>query len=311
MKKLTYTLSVLGLTVVTFVAGLIWIIPFDGNSYLAAAKEKQQLLVSVKSPRIILVGGSNVAFSINSNMLESSFHIPVINMGLHANLGLSFMLNEVEGELRNGDIVIVIPEYQQFLHPLFLDGDPKYLATVIKACPECISGLSTPKQYLNTAVGLLQITEGEIIQYVEGGAVGNAIYSRQGFNSQGDMIAHLDQPGEPDPSQHLKISGPSLVLIDPVTRRLNSFYQTANEINAKVYFMFPDFLDEDYYDREQNFIDLYNILKSKLDMPILGMPEDFLYSEEMFFDTFYHMNRTGRDLRTARIIQLLSPVFQK
>ena len=46
-------------------------------------------------------------------------------------------------------------------------------------------------------------------------------------------------------------------------------------------------------------------LTGKLEIPILGQPQDFIYPYRMFYDSFYHLNHEGRNLHTNRIIQLL------
>jgi hypothetical protein len=42
-----------------------------------------------------------------------------------------------------------------------------------------------------------------------------------------------------------------------------------------------------------------------MDIPIVGTPKDFVMGKQYFFDTRYHLNREGRDLRTLRMIEVL------
>jgi hypothetical protein len=37
--------------------------------------------------------------------------------------------------------------------------------------------------------------------------------------------------------------------------------------------------------------------------PVLGSPEDFLYPENEFYDTVYHLLRKGREKRTATLVR--------
>ena len=66
------------------------------DNYLAAVLEKDRLIRSTPSPKIILVGGSNLAFGIDSRMLRDSLNVNIVNMGLYAKLGLRYMLAQVK-----------------------------------------------------------------------------------------------------------------------------------------------------------------------------------------------------------------------
>jgi hypothetical protein len=61
------------------------------DNYLAAVLEKDRLIRNTPSPKIILVGGSNLAFGIDSRMMQDSLGLRVVNMGLYAKLGLKYM----------------------------------------------------------------------------------------------------------------------------------------------------------------------------------------------------------------------------
>ncbi|HVD61344.1 MAG TPA: hypothetical protein VNC11_10775, partial [Gemmatimonadaceae bacterium] len=65
------------------------------NNYLAAVLEKDRLIRNTPSPKVILVGGSNLAFGIDSKLMQDSLGLRVVNMGLYAKLGLRYMLAQV------------------------------------------------------------------------------------------------------------------------------------------------------------------------------------------------------------------------
>ena len=47
-------------------------------------------------------------------MVQTHFGVQVANMGLHAGLGMNYMLYEIKPYLRQGDVLVVVPEYNQF-----------------------------------------------------------------------------------------------------------------------------------------------------------------------------------------------------
>lgn len=308
MRKLIFNLFFLGLMTAATSVIIVMISPHDTNNYLAAAIDKHRLLYSVESPRIILVGGSNLAFSVDSKKIQEHFGIPVINMGLHADVGLRFMLNEVETALKNGDIVVIIPEYEHF-YQISVDGLPRELGSVIKFCPECISGISTPGQVFNVIGGFFQMSEGDVFRSIQSPEKPNSVYFRQAFNEQGDLISHLKKADKSAPNNHvydIKIISPN-----PAISLLNSFYRSQNAADARIFFMFPAIPEDEYNAQDDKINAFYELLASELKIPILGKPQDFLYPEDFFYDTVYHMNRIGRDARTDHIIELLSVALQK
>jgi len=309
MFKLASKLLALGCLVVIVVAVIVKISPRDANNYMAAARDKHRLLYSIKSPRIILAGGSNVAFSVDGQKIAKRFGLPVINMGLHAGVGLRFMLNEIQPALKKGDIVIVFPEYENF-SDLSLDGIPADLGMAIKFCPECASGVVSPQQAFNAATGILQTAEGDLLRTMGKPEKTDRVYIRKGFNEWGDMVAHLNRPGK------INIAGDVLsvrntTFPNPAVDLLNSFYQSANAANARVFFMFPGIpIEDDAQSQKKEFFAFYRLLTTSLEIPILGTPLDFFYPKKIFYDTHYHLQKNERAARTNRIIELLAPALQ-
>lgn len=67
----------------------------EQDGYLQAYNKKCQLLEDTPSPRIIFVGGSNLAFGLDSQRIKDSLNINVINYGLHAGIGLKYMIDDI------------------------------------------------------------------------------------------------------------------------------------------------------------------------------------------------------------------------
>src|SRR5918911_1472998 len=85
----------------------------DKQHLYQASLLKAELLANVPSPRIIIFGGSNIAFGIDSELMEQKLGMPVINDGLHVALGVA-PLEEVKKYIRPGDIIIISLEYYNF-----------------------------------------------------------------------------------------------------------------------------------------------------------------------------------------------------
>src|SRR5512138_1550398 len=111
-----------------FGALVYFAIPTDQNKYIAAIQDKEALLLNTKSPRIIFVGGSNLAFGIDSKRVEEELGLSVINFGLHADLGMETSLNFIEKHAAPGDIIVLVPEYEYFEDSLEIYGSDDILS---------------------------------------------------------------------------------------------------------------------------------------------------------------------------------------
>ncbi len=76
--------------------------------------DKNNRLDSIQGNKIILVGGSNVCYGINSKIIEDSLKMPVVDMAINANMGMQFYYEQIKHALKQGDIVIAIPEYAAY-----------------------------------------------------------------------------------------------------------------------------------------------------------------------------------------------------
>lgn len=303
MSRLVQKLFLLALLAVVSITAVVAATSFHSDHYMAAAQDKYDLLHATKPPRMILVGGSNLAFSVDSEKIETRFGVPVINMGLHAGVGLKFMLNQIQPVLNQGDIVIIFPEYEQF-YSLPLNGRPGELGAVAKFCNSCISALVPQEQYPIVIQGIFYNIEPDLLSLL---APVNDVYSRHGFNRWGDMTAHLNQKDRGDLSN--RIVPVEIVAPNPAVEFLNEFY-TSNA-DVRMYVMFPAIPADEYENQKKEFSALQGFLADTLKIPVLGTPQDFLYPRKFFFDTVYHMTALGREKRTERIVELLQAEFEK
>ena len=89
MKKFINNILLIAGILITLILA-ITMLPMEQDGYLQAYNKKCQLLEDTPSPRIIFVGGSNLAFGLDSQRIKDSLNINVINYGLHAGIGLKY-----------------------------------------------------------------------------------------------------------------------------------------------------------------------------------------------------------------------------
>ena len=99
------------------------------HTFLGALKYKTQALSDVSSPRIVIAGGSGAAFGVDSELLEALFpEYSVVNLGMYARLGSTVPLDLAEGLLREGDIVVFMPEQSKQTLSMFFDAESMWQA---------------------------------------------------------------------------------------------------------------------------------------------------------------------------------------
>ena len=186
------TIVILSFIFLTLV--FIYFIPGNKDYYYGASIDKHRLLEITSSPRIIFIGGSNLAFGLDSKLIEQEFSVPVINMSLHAGLGLNYMLNEVKPYIRDKDILIIVPEYETYYNGE-LDGNGEILMGLLDANPLLIQYFSV-RQILRLLSYIPQLFRAKLqsskCRFCNITTSKERIYRRDAFNNYGDMIIHLE-----------------------------------------------------------------------------------------------------------------------
>ena len=319
--RLIVRLSILVILIV--VSGLL-IGQYESNArndnYLAAGLEKDRLIRNTPSPKIILVGGSNLAFGIYSKRLEDSLGLKVVNMGLYAKLGLRYMLAQVRPYIKKGDVVVVVPEYDQFYGD-FANGDNTLNTALLYAPADRIPDFI--RSYSIVDVVLRPRVENARRSFLKAvaSAVGreqqffppdtNPVYNRNSFNGYGDVVAHLGKPGMNPDSIYVKPLPPLKEFNRGTLSDLNAIAGGARAAGAHSYFMFPSYIDRSYNINIPAIDSLRRKIASGTSMAIVGAPADFVYPKQYFFDTRYHLTGEGRHLRTLKMIEVLRAVGRR
>lgn len=297
--------AVLLATLVAATLGALLVIPAGGRtSFTEAIIDKQRRLESLPPGKLILVGGSNLAFGVDSRYLETTLRRPVVNMGLSGAVGIPFILDQVRPHISAGDLIVLSPEYELFFERPALTR------------PVCLHALYLPQPWRYVGrTGYLRCvvsTFGETVQHNFTWAVRKAlrtndsppdpVYERRSFNRWGDVEGHLSRATKltEAPRETGRIEGkPDEDVLDAITR----FARFAKKRGARVAFVHPACAASAYAPHLDALRALDRVLRQRLggDVIFLSVPEDFFFPPHMLFDTRYHLNRAGRALRSQRV----------
>lgn len=297
------------------VTGACLLPPHHGkDGYLAAIIDKHARLARTESPRLILVGGSNLAFGIDSARLEEATGLSVVNMGLHAGLGLKYMLDEIKPFLRTGDVVVVVPEYEQYYG--FTYGRAKQILQLLEVYPDAAEHLIDTAHGGTIVSGLASFTRGKIEWYWKRACLIGSLslehktlspfkhfldfspspppYTRASFNEKGDVTAHLslEAPGNQDQRMLVRAD----VDRDAI-KVLNEFDGYASEMGVTTIVTFPCVPNSFYAKCSKDLASLRSTLKRRLTAKLAGQPSQYAFAERLFYDSNYHLVKEGIDKR--------------
>lgn len=274
------------------------------STFLGALQDKAQLLKAASErPRIIVVGGSSVAFGQRSDLLEAEMPgYEVVNFGLYAGLGTSVMLDLSLPDVRPGDIVILSPEQnQQTLSGYFgakamwqaAEGDFALLTRLAPSRRRALLG-----EMLSFAADRTKLwTSGAML-------TGDGVYSRDNFNAWGDLADEGREgnamPGGFDPDMPVCFD-PALLDADFVAE-MNVYAEACQKRGARVFYRFCPMNAAAASDDELARIAAYtDALEAALAFPILGSAEESILDQDWFFDTNFHLNASGAIVNTIRM----------
>ncbi|MDD6811833.1 MAG: hypothetical protein PUD93_08215 [Lachnospiraceae bacterium] len=271
-------------------------------SYNAALLDKMERLESIKEPKIVLIGNSNLTFGIKSELLEKAFGMPVVNMGLHGSLGNSFHEEMAKVNVREGDIIIIA-------HTEFADrdtiSDPVIAWLTLENHPGLWKLLRTKDipdmyfafpDYAKRALTLWLSKEGNEQNYGD-------VYSRLAFNEYGD-IAFERQSSQLDVDTFFTSDRVAVPTInDTCVNRLNKLNQYVTERGATLLIAAYPIADVAVTPPAQDYIAFQEKLQESLDCPVISDYTDYFIDGSYFYDHFYHLTDEGAVLRTNQLIQ--------
>lgn len=278
----------------------------DPDHYFAGSRIQLDLLKNAPSPRIILVGGSNVSFGIDAELMQRTLGIPVINDGLHAGLGV-VPLRELQEYIRPGDVIIISLEYQLFSNRDVMDGDLAFLSDWIEYSPRRIKYLSHPwKQATALYTTMLQRKVNRALNTtLFGGSLDEMrdVFIGTKYNLNGDFIGHLNQASTPRRKISFEPYPVSRVQKEILTF-LEEFHQAAREKGAEVYFEAPASRKSNCDTTgEASLVNFFKQFEKRSSIPVLTRLDEVCLPDQYFFDTAYHLNAEGRQVRTQRLIE--------
>ncbi|KIG12882.1 hypothetical protein DB30_00949 [Enhygromyxa salina] len=280
--------------------------PDDPNHYMAATIDKHARLRAAATPRVIFVGGSSVGFSVDSRAFEPLGLEPV-NMGLNDGLGLPFMLAEVAGQLRAGDVVIVAPE----THLYWTGSQDDALWAVMQQRPANVACLAAagPRELANLSDQGLHFLARKLrcaAHQITTNRELPTIYQRDSFDAHGDFAAHRELAPKREQPIDQPWPDPKALSFDRSISALAQFARRCERAGARCFMAWCPTRRHQLQREAAVFAAIEARLDAEVNMPMLERPSEIGFAEPDFFDRGPHLSGDAAAARSARLASALS-----
>lgn len=308
-KKILYTALVL-LSVLAILAPIAMLVletvkiePRYTNTFYGALDDKYERLTSIEEDKIVVVGGSSVAFGIDSELIEKYTGMPVVNFGLYADIGTKFMLDLSRSGIKEGDMVIVAPELDEQTLSLYFGAQ-----SVLKASDENLAMVTEARgeDDLLALLGSLWNFNSEKIETL-GGEMPDpeGIYNAKNFNEYGDIdrtkVKRLRNIMRTYYDKNKPVLLDSSIVSAEFIDYLNEYIAYCEGVGATVYFAFCPVNDLSV--KEESDVKAFErFIKDSVNCKILGTLNASIIDSHYFYDTNFHLNDAGVRLHTVDMI---------
>lgn len=272
------------------------------SHYLRGGILKESLTTDTPGPRVLFVGGSNVAFGIRSEFLESIFHRPVINLGLHAGLAKDFILNQAASAVKEGDIVVVVLEYEHYY------GYLPSLDLLTMACldPSELQHYSLRDWAYLGDQGLCLLSalaNAGLNGWSTGAELSSGMMKLDAFNSRADFVHAEKSKFHSTTNDYPPLTFPGL---EEIISELNQLNERCVSKGAILYLGYPPMPKEVIARGEDRLVWLDRTLRERLRFDVLWHPADMAQDDSAFFDSRYHLTKTGAEENSRRVLHAMS-----
>ena len=274
------------------------------ESYYAELVPMTDRLERTEGKKLVLVGGSNIAFGVDGNLLEQllrdkGFDYTVCPYGFYAAVGTDAMLSLSACTLKAGDVIVLaIEPSNDTFTPYF--GATAFLKAA-EGRPDLIIRLDAG-QRVQVAGNLIPYIQ-EKLSIIRSGIYPSAegVYAKNAFDNNCTMI--YDRPGN-----RMSLGYDTAVLIDldavsidpAFAERINSYIRLAREKGADVCLSFSPMNRSAV---RGSLPDFFAMLNQVFDCRIISDPGRYVLDSGWFYDSNFHLNSAGQAVRTCLLAE--------
>ena len=295
---------------------LIWFAPGAYRHHLGALVNKRIMLEKKESPKIVLIGGSNLN-SLRSKYIEAHINnglkqpYSLVNMGLWAGLHIERYIDIIMRYLRRGDILIICQEYGTLLddnffkyiekneegHKFFFLMDPGLAIERYLQKHEFFSIVKIPflLNQLKFKSWIGHLLKGDSRSL---GGAGFFLYHSD-YNSFGDRRRSfvIDRPLVGAVAKMQRPTRNLLLYLSRVKERGQSK-------GVACLFIYAPFPEVEFERNRAEINELHDLFRA-MGLALLSRPDETVYADHFFADSIYHLTPEGESHRSALVLKKL------
>ena len=283
------------------------------TDYIASIIDKQAMLENAKSPKIVLLGGSSVAYGVCSDSIEKATGLPTYNMAIIYSFGLDFMLKQVDKSLKKGDVLVISPEFI-----MDTKGNNEDKLKALKYYPKAIefiekrNYLSELSQFLTHGIDYFKYNVGNFLNGSKKPSFKvedtTSVFFRRGFNQKGDLISHLNNS---IPSEKQKSNEPPIYIYDGIVDKLNKYNDSLKIRGVKLYYTYPPYMKSAFDAHQNHLLFLNDYIVNNAQFTRLDSLDSNVRDDSYFHDQQYHLNAKGREIHSSVLAKKLEKALKR
>jgi len=267
-------------------------LPYNHGNFYTAIKYKLHMIDTVPSPKIVCIGGSASAFSVDGKQLSDSTGLKVVNAGMSAGMGYRSILTMAADRLKPGDIAVFILEHGFYYNRQNQGNGDKNFYEFLSSNPWYLKHV-TLDQWINLPAFVNDVTYANFKRWQAGKRNQDKVYSSKGIGPYGDMESHKGlKPTKAIPSvKPMKYRKK----LSPVFQEyVNCVFDDLTQRGVRVFWGYPaasaTYAWKPTLDATMG-MDLHAVK--------LGNPHEVIFNDTMFYDTDYHLRYEHREKYNA------------
>jgi len=266
--------------------------------------QKKLTVAATKHDKVVLLGGSSVHFGLRAGHLERVYGMPAVNLGMHAGLGLRYILHYGKQVIHPGDTVVLSLEYglweteriQRERTYYILAYDHAYLYGLRP--PALLRFLASvqPAEWAQ----LIRARWSRPVESIGGG------YLAETIDEFGDETAN-DAPDSVAVDRLAKGGAPRRLQLDPDSIDLvREFDHELEQAGVRLILSFPYQLRQqfDHVTNSRFYRELVERLHA-VGLRTVGAPEASVFDAGCIYDSAYHPIRSCAEKHTDRLADYL------
>ncbi|MBC1400686.1 hypothetical protein HB904_10060 [Listeria booriae] len=230
----------------------------------------------------LLVGGSDVLYSFDTDAISAKTKMRTVNFGLNVGLGMGFLLDVARKYAKPGDKIVLCLAYSLYFKPSYDIFAYEYYRMFQKRELRRFS-LKQQAYYLLGNLKLNLEYKQKQFDLAKSGAY---------VNVQGSDFA--EQKNKP-------LVFPDAFGSTAATKDLEQFCEECAANDIKVYVTYPSTLYFEDYKTSAYIWQLRDYLLANYN--VIGEPWDYMVPREQIFNSVYHVNEQGQAQRTERLLE--------